>query len=340
MFSSFISESSAASGGVREAFQNGHLILLALALIAACGFEFINGFHDTANAVATVIYTRSLKPWAAVTLSGICNFLGVILGGTAVAMGIIKLLPVELLVTHNLGVSLAMVFALLAGAVIWNLGTWYLGLPASSSHTLIGSILGIGLANAYLSGAPLASGVNWGKAYDIGLALLISPVIGFTMSGLLLAVSRKLLNHPEFQKAPTADQTPPWKIRALLTATSSGVSFAHGSNDGQKGIGLIMLVLIAIAPSQFALRPTATSEEIHQAIASTQRVEQLVAQNGQSGNSDRILLAQAAPSNVELTTQDRFELRASILKMDQKLAKIEKSGGPLVRSAGWSEIQK
>ena len=131
--------------GFESALQSGSLTLLLLAIAAACFFEFINGFHDTANAVATVIYTRSLRPWPAVVWSGICNFLGVFIGGISVAMGIVKLLPVNLLAGSNATVSLIMVFSMLASSVIWNFGTWFLGLPASSSHALIGGIIGVGV---------------------------------------------------------------------------------------------------------------------------------------------------------------------------------------------------
>jgi phosphate/sulfate permease len=118
--------------------ETGILILLVFCLLAACVFEFINGFHDTANAVATVIYTKSLKPTQAVVWSGIVNFLGVITGGVGVGMGIVNLLPVELLIDQNVYHAIAMVLALLFSAIIWNFGTWYYGIPSSSSHTLIG----------------------------------------------------------------------------------------------------------------------------------------------------------------------------------------------------------
>jgi phosphate/sulfate permease len=152
----------------------GTTLLLAGSLTIALGFEFVNGFHDTANAVATVIYTKSLGPRKAVVWSGFCNFLGVYLGGTAVAFGIVSLLPVDLLVSIDSSRGLCMVMALLISAIAWNLGTWLLAIPASSSHTLIGSILGVGLANSWYSGQGLGSGVNWSTAFEVGLSLLIS----------------------------------------------------------------------------------------------------------------------------------------------------------------------
>jgi inorganic phosphate transporter, PiT family len=151
-------------------------ILLFIALVIALGFEFVNGFHDTANAVATVIYTHSLPAPIAVVWSGFFNFLGVLISSGAVAFGIVSLLPVELILQVGSAAGFAMVFALLIAAIIWNLGTWYLGLPASSSHTLIGSIIGVGIANALMRGQDGTSGVDWGKATEIGQALLLSPL--------------------------------------------------------------------------------------------------------------------------------------------------------------------
>ncbi|HMA52073.1 MAG TPA: inorganic phosphate transporter [Magnetospirillaceae bacterium] len=238
------------------------MILLFSALALALGFEFVNGFHDTANAVATVIYTRSLPPTAAVILSGTCNFIGVSLSTGAVAFGIIALLPVELILDIGSGPGFAMVFSLLFSAIIWNLGTWYLGLPASSSHTLIGSIVGVGLMNSYLSAHAFGDGINWGKVQDTGLALLISPLVGFFAAGLLLLVSKVLIKNPALFEEPPKEGRPPLPVRILLWFTCAGVSFAHGSNDGQKGMGLIMLVLIGIVPAGYALDLSADGSRI------------------------------------------------------------------------------
>ncbi|MBX2899965.1 MAG: inorganic phosphate transporter [Cyclobacteriaceae bacterium] len=235
-----------------------YTILLVLCLLAACGFEFVNGFHDTANAVATVIYTNSLKPWVAVVWSGICNAVGVFLGGITVAMGIVNLLPVESLVDQNITHSLAMVMALLLSAIFWNLLTWYLGIPCSSSHTLIGSILGVGLAYSLLPGANEAA-VNWGKAQEIGASLLISPLFGFSLTIILMFLLRNLTKNTDagdgLFKEPKKNQPPPWWIRSILILTCTAVSGFHGSNDGQKGVGLVMLILIGIVPAYFALNP-------------------------------------------------------------------------------------
>lgn len=220
-----------------EAFGNLTVIgqiLFFLALLIAFAFEFINGFHDTANAVTTVIYTKTLKPTPAVFYSGFMNFLGVLLGGTTVAFSIVNLLPVDLLIQGSSSRAIVMVISLLLAGVIWNLGTWWMGLPVSSSHTLIGSILGVGLANSLMTNGNL-SGVNWNKAMDVGKALLLSPLIGFVAAAALLLIMRVFLKNPNLYHPPGEGDNPPSWIRAVLIATGGGVSMAHGSNDGQKG---------------------------------------------------------------------------------------------------------
>jgi len=239
-----------------EAFSTlgtGQVILLLVALAIAFGFECINGFHDTANAVATVIYTKSMKPTWAVVWSGIWNFIGVHAGGIGVAFSIVHLLPVDLLVNIKTGRGLAMVLSLLGAAIIWNFATWYRGLPASSSHSLIGSIMGVGMMNALLESGSLSKGINWHKASEVGMALILSPLIGFLLAAALLVVCRKLIPSKALYEPPEGDTPPPGWIRALLIGTCTAVSFAHGSNDGQKGMGLIMLVLIGIVPATYAL---------------------------------------------------------------------------------------
>jgi PiT family inorganic phosphate transporter len=228
-------------------------VLLVLALLTALGFEFVNGFHDTANAVATVIYTHSLEPHVAVVWSGFCNLVGVLLSSGAVAFTIVSLLPVELILQVSKGAGFAMVFALLVSAIIWNLATWSLGLPASSSHTLIGSIIGVGLANQLMALKTNTSGVDWGQAGNVFRSLLISPVVGFVCAGLLLMLMKVLIRDPRLYRAPEGTDPPPFWIRCLLILTCTGVSFGHGSNDGQKGMGLIMLILIGTVPTAYAL---------------------------------------------------------------------------------------
>jgi PiT family inorganic phosphate transporter len=251
-------------------------ILLGVALLIALGFEFVNGFHDTANAVATVIYTQSLPAPAAVAWSGLFNFLGVLFSSGAVAFGILSLLPVELILQVGSGAGFAMVFALLIAAIIWNLGTWWLGLPASSSHTLIGSILGVGIMNAVLHGRDGTSGVDWGQATKVGEALLFSPLVGFTCAALLLLLMKLLVKKPELYEAPKGNGKPPLWIRGLLIFTCTGVSFAHGSNDGQKGMGLIMLILIGTVPTAYALNHALPDSYIGEFTKASAAVSQVV----------------------------------------------------------------
>jgi len=244
-----------------------------LALGMALSFEFVNGFHDTANAVATVIYTHSLKPWIAVIWSGCWNLIGVLTSSGAVAFGVLALLPVELVLNVGSGAGFAMVFALLISAILWNLGTWYLGLPASSSHTLIGAIMGVGLANSWISGShAFGEGVNWAKTSEVGLSLLVSPIVGFGCSALLLLLSKLLIRNKALYSAPDTRKTPPLWIRGLLVLTCTGVSFAHGSNDGQKGMGLIMLILVGILPLTFAVDLGTSQAAIADLAATTETI--------------------------------------------------------------------
>ncbi|MGA3065583.1 MAG: inorganic phosphate transporter [Tepidisphaeraceae bacterium] len=248
-------------------------LFLVLAVGLALSFEFVNGFHDTANAVATVIYTHTLPPWVAVVWSGCWNLIGVLTSSGAVAFSILALLPVELVVNIGSSTGFAMVFALLISAIIWNLGTWYLGLPASSSHTLIGSIMGVGLANSMLAkGHVFGEGVNWHKVTEVFTSLLVSPVVGFVCSALLLLIMKALFRNPSLYSAPAKDTPPPIGIRSLLVLTCTGVSFAHGSNDGQKGMGLILLILIGILPGAYALNMGANSADVQKLAASANAV--------------------------------------------------------------------
>ncbi len=248
-------------------------IFLLFALFLALSFEFVNGFHDTANAVATVIYTHSLKPNIAVIWSGCWNLIGVLQSSGGVAFGVLALLPVELVLNVGSGAGFAMVFALLLAAIIWNLGTWYLGLPASSSHALIGSIMGVGLANSLLVGGhEFGDGVNWAKAREVGISLMVSPIIGFVLAALLLLLCKLLIKDPALYAAPEKDAPPPIWIRTLLIGTCTGVSFAHGSNDGQKGMGLIMLILIGILPMTFAVDLGTSQASIEELGAAAQTI--------------------------------------------------------------------
>ncbi len=313
----------------------GTSLVLVASLAVALGFEFVNGFHDTANAVATVIYTKSLGPRKAVAWSGFCNFLGVYLGGTAVAFGIVSLLPVNLLVSIDSAKGLAMVMALLISAIAWNLGTWLMAIPASSSHTLIGAILGVGLANSVFSGKGLGSGVNWTKAMEVGLSLLISPIIGFVLAALLLLLIKKTVRAPELYQPPEGDKPPPGWIRGTLLLTCTGVSLAHGSNDGQKGIGLVMLILIGVLPAHYALDPRSRSGEVQRIIAATDEVQGLVERYVPEIDMSKRLaelsdLRERLSGKAELSDVpkgERWGLRADLIRVDEALRNLEKHEG-------------
>lgn len=317
-------------------------ILLFISLFAACAFEFVNGFHDTANAVATVIYTNSLKPTVAVVWSGICNFTGVLLGGIGVAMGIVNLLPVELLIDQNVYHSVALVLALLLSAIIWNLGTWYFGIPSSSSHTLIGSILGVGLAFSTMPENKAGSAVNWEKAIETGEALLLSPLLGFSLAIVLMFILRRSVSEDvrnQLFKEPKKNTEPPTWIRTILIVTCSLVSFFHGSNDGQKGVGLIMLILIGIVPYHFAIRADLDPRLMQANIAG---VEQTVAvlNPGQlsPANQGRLKetrtelnelkqLVNGPLDNQKIPNAKRLNMRRDLLLINNNMRKIAEDEG-------------
>jgi phosphate/sulfate permease len=314
-------------------------LLLIVCLFAACAFEFVNGFHDTANAVATVIYTNSLKPWTAVILSGVCNFLGVLIGGVSVAIGIVNLLPVESLVDQNVAHSVSMVMALLLSAIFWNLLTWYLGIPCSSSHTLIGSILGVGVAYSLLPDATAAA-VNWSKAQEIGLSLLLSPLFGFSMTIVMMYVIRVLTKKTTYGetlfKEPKKNSPPPTFIRSVLILTCTGVSLSHGSNDGQKGVGLIMLILIGIVPTYFALDRSIDPTSLNTPLTRIELVLDSIDSSPLS-KTDQTKLAETRQMtrdlvlklgsrlNVEaIPKRDRFFIRRDIMYIDRNLKDLMK----------------
>ncbi|MBA3663040.1 MAG: inorganic phosphate transporter [Bacteroidetes bacterium] len=322
----------------------GLAIFLILCIALACVFEFINGFHDTANAVATVIYTNSMKPTVAVIYSGVLNFIGVILGGIAVAMGIVNLLPMDVLVDNNPYHGIAMILALLISAIVWNFGTWFLGIPSSSSHTMIGSILGIGMAFYFLPGNLGTSAVNWDKAKDTGLALLLSPLLGFAAAILVMFIFKRIVKNEIIYKEPIPGKTPPIWIRSLLWLTCGLVSFFHGQNDGQKGVGLIMLILIAIIPGQFAVDSTIDLQKINGNIA---KIEMLMfkADSTVLSAKEKKMYADvfkyathyrnevgtfASASQIEV--MKRFSLRKDLVKITKGTEKLM-AGGNLALSA-------
>lgn len=309
------------------------LLLLGVCLLAACAFEFVNGFHDTANAVATVIYTNTLRPWVAVVWSAFWNFIGVFAGGIGVAMGIVYLLPVESLVDQNVYHGIAMVGALLLAAIIWNVGTWYYGIPASSSHALIGSILGVGIAFSLLPGSRGAA-VNWSKAGESGLALILSPVLGFTFTIGMMFLLKRFVQSKAIFKEPHKRKPPPLWIRLLLVVTCTLVSFFHGSNDGQKGVGLIMLILIGIVPTFFALDQAKNPLDLRQSLAQVEFVMNRVNRaelspadqkllnevQAQTADLDRVF---AGKSDVaQLPQSARFEIRRAILLTANRAKKL------------------
>lgn len=315
----------------------GLAIFLIICLLLACFFEFINGFHDTANAVATVIYTNSLKPTVAVIYSGTLNFIGVLTGGIAVAMGIVNLLPMEVLVDANVYHGIAMILALLISAIIWNFGTWYLGIPASSSHTIIGSILGIGLAFYFLPGEVGGSAVNWDKAKDTGLALLLSPIIGFSIAIFVMFIFKRLIKNELIYKEPIPGKHPPLWIRMMLWATCGLVSFFHGQNDGQKGVGILMMILIAILPGQFSMDENINLQSVN---ANIELINKIVSATDttQFGKDEfksyyTIKKHQAHFSEAtdgksfasNIAVADRFNLRKDVVKVTKSAEKLLKS---------------
>ena len=262
------------------------LVMLGFALAIALGFELVNGFHDTANAVATVIYTNSLEPHIAVVWSGICNLAGVLVSSGTVAYAVVALLPVELILKVSSGAGFAMVFALLIAAILWNLGTWWLGLPASSSHTLVGSIIGVGIASQLLNGRAVAAGLDWSQVVKVLKALFFSPLLGFALAGLLILIARPMLKSSVLNQAPKGSEPPPWPVRMLMVLTCTGVSFFHGSNDGQKGMGLIMLILIGTVPAAYALNHSIAPAQVQTFLAETAQAGQILERHIAPGTPD------------------------------------------------------
>jgi PiT family inorganic phosphate transporter len=334
-------------------------LLLALALVIALGFEFVNGFHDTANAVATVIYTHSLDPNIAVVWSGLCNLAGVLLSSGTVAYAVITLLPVELILKVSSGAGFALVFALLIAAILWNLGTWWFGLPASSSHTMVGSIIGVGLANQLLSPHLGGSGVDWSQAFKVLKVLLVSPFLGFALAGVLILISKKIVHYPSLFEAPKDNQPPPWPIRTLMVITCTGVSFFHGSNDGQKGMGLIMLILIGTVPTAYALNHAVSPMQIQDFISASDQAGHILnryagpggmaAPDARAAVTDYIRTQQIQPNTVlalsemvadldrEVTLYKEFKsvpanqqtnVRNDMYVASEALRLMEKSGNP------------
>jgi PiT family inorganic phosphate transporter len=252
--------------------------LLVFTLLMVMMFEATNGFHDAANAVATVIYTKSLRPSQAIVWSGFMNFLGVLVGGIAVAYALVELLPAEVLTPPDGGPAVAMLISLFVAALFWNIGTWWFGLPNSSSHCLIGALIGVALGNALARSRSLSQGVHWPQLWKVLEALAISPLLGFVLAGALYFLTRKTVHDPHLYE-PAGNKAPVWWMRGILILTSTGVSFSHGTNDGQKSIGLIMLTIIGLFPAAYSLNPAA-GESLNALPALMQQAEPLVQKYG------------------------------------------------------------
>lgn len=253
------------SADIRDAFGGAppfvSALLLCGALLLALGFVFINGMHDTANAVTTVIYTGTLSPARAVLISAIANMLGVLLASGVVAWGVMSLLPAEGMIALDSRHGYALIYALLLAAIVWNLASWYFAIPSSSSHALLGAMLGVGVASSLLNGQGALAGIDWRQAGWAGWALLLSPLLGFLAAALLLRLMKVLLPLSLTASGAPAERPPLW-LRGMLILTSSGVSFAHGANDGQKGMGLMMVILLIALPGAFALNRAMPEREL------------------------------------------------------------------------------
>jgi len=296
-------------------------IFLLLCIVAVCFYEAINGFHDTANAVATVIYTKTMKPGFAVVWSGVWNFLGVWAGGIAVAMGLIKMLPLNDLMAHGLSENIVLVMSILVAAIVWNIGTWYFGIPCSSSHTMIGALLGGGFAFWTIHGG---AGVNWLKAKDIGLSLLFSPFFGFSMAIILMYVLRTYVKNKAIFKEPDAKRTPPWWIRGILVITCTLVSFFHGSNDGQKGVGLMLVVLISFLPMQFAIDNRIPLETVRNSVTEVKRVIYSAAPDSVLDARSKAIVASAAAVEENLEKVQAGSDKVAVLDLRKNIQRFVK----------------
>ncbi len=344
-----------------EALNNVNSLALGLLLLSlgiALFYEMINGFHDTANSVAMIIYTNSMKAEYSVIMSGIMNFLGVIMGGIGVAYVIVHLLPLDIMVASNQNATLVMIYSLLISAVIWNFGTWYFGLPVSSSHSLIGSLIGVSTGFGVVHGCEFSQSVNWKALYGVLTALALSPLLGFGFAFLLMKVTRKFISNPKFFKTPDSEskrKRPNFWMRMGIIATGAGVSFAHGSNDGQKGIGIIMIILIGILPTYYALNMDSHQHKIKQTRDSAENLAKFYAENNESLNklvSEKHLIGALKTKNTiaecnvnqvyettsliatkldglksysQLSDQDRWSVHTAILCSDNFFGQVEKT---------------
>lgn len=310
------------------------LSLILGCLVLALVFEFSNGFHDAANAVATVIYTHSLKPFTAVVWSGLMNFAGVLLGGIAVAYALVELIPPDALTPPNGGAAVGMLAALFVSALSWNIGTWWLGIPNSSSHALIGSLIGIAVADASLHDRGLAQGVDWHQVRDVLASLLVSPLLGFGLALLMFQLLKRLVHDRHLYEPPKEGQPPVWWMRALLIFTCTGVSFAHGTNDGQKSIGLIMLTIIGLYPADYALNPQMTQPQIAQIASDLNPAADLIARFGNDRKTEGARAAHEIQDRLgrvgktgDIAADERTAIRDRLNRVLTELKAVEDNGG-------------
>ena len=308
------------------------LAVLVFCFILVLAFEFSNGFHDTANAVATVIYTHSLKPVPAVILSGTLNFLGVVLGGIAVAFTLVEILPPDVLTPPNGNPAIAMLLALFLSALIWNVAAWWLGIPCLSSHAIIGSLLGVAIVNSVTASRGLGEGVDWSQVWSVLRALFLSPLLGFFLAGLLFRVLNAAIRDRTLFEPTTAERPPVWWVRGILILTCSGVSFAHGSNDGQKSIGLIMLTIIGIMPAAFSLNPEAGADSLPAIVQAARDAQPLIQRYGDNEKDLAVSDAQRRVAQLggiqslqEVPDRERPGLRDAVYHINAELKAVSES---------------
>ncbi|CAD6556468.1 Low-affinity inorganic phosphate transporter 1 [Paraburkholderia hiiakae] len=266
--------------------------MLVVCLIMVLAFEVSNGFHDSSNAVATVIYTNSLEPVPAVVWSGLMNLVGVLVGGISVAFALVTILPPDVLTPPDGSPAVPMLVSIFSSALLWNVLTWYFAIPNSSSHCVIGSLIGVAAADALLKSRNLAEGVDWHQIVTVLKALAVSPVLGFAIAGGLYWILRMVVRRGDLLEAPRDGKRPVWWMRALLITTCTTVSISHGTNDGQKSIGLIMLTVIGLLPATYALNPQSAGQ-IKQLSEYGSQAVPLIAEYGDDVKTQGLNAAQA-----------------------------------------------
>jgi phosphate/sulfate permease len=316
-------------------------ITLAVTFLLILFQEAVNGFHDVANAIATVIYSRAMSPRSSVLMAAVCNFIGVLIGGTAVAFSMVYLLPTNMVAGINTASEVSLFMAMIFSAVVWNFGTWWLGIPNSTTHAYIGSIIGISMADAFLTGQPVAEQINWDQGEKILIALIVSPIIGFVLGVVILKVISFFARDKGLYEPSAEDHRPSYRIRAILIAGAAGVSFLHGSNDGQKSIGLMMVALFGLFPATYGLDPDRLDAEDYRHLVSVvQSVEavreatekaptSLIARAGSEETPaiDELLeqLTVRQQQGVTLSTDDAIKTRKEILAVHRQVSKQLKS---------------